>query len=292
MIIGAHVRSSLGLPNSIDHARAIGADCLQMFVTAPQTWRSPRHSDADVALFRARRQEHGFGPVLLHSIYLINLVSADPALRERSAKSLVTYLTWAHRLGAEGVITHLGSARDTGIEEAERLLPAALEQILNEAEGDALLLLESTAGPGATYGSTIAQLCGAITATGSHRRLGICLDTAHVFASGIYDGSERGLEALLAEVDRSVGLQRLGAVHLNDSKSAFGSRVDRHANVGEGQLGLAGLWPWLNHKSLAAVPFILEVPGENRAGPAAADISAARKLVGAARPDGGQAALL
>lgn len=281
MRIGAHISIDAGLAQAIDRAVAIGADCLQMFVSPPQAWRSPSHSAEAIAAFKERRQATGVTPVFLHSVYLINLVSGDELLRERSLRSLTTYLTWAHRLGVEGVITHLGSARDLGAEEAARLLPLALARAIDEAEGEAALLLETTAGPGATLGSTFAELGTAITAAGGSARLGVCLDTAHVFASGLYDGTPEGLETMLAKLDGAVGLQRLTAIHLNDSKSAFGSRVDRHANLGEGQIGVKGLRPLLRHPSLQHLPFLLEVPGQDREGPGAADLAAARALAAA-----------
>ena len=160
----------------------------------------------------------------------------------------------------------MGSARDVGVEEAARLLPEALARVLDTAEGEVPLLLETTAGPGAVLGSTFAELGEAISLAGNSPRLRISLDTAHVFASGLYDGTPDGLEVMLAELDRAVGLERLDAV-LNDSKSVFGSRVDRHANIGQGQLGEAGLRPVLRHPALQRLPFLLEVPGVDREGP-------------------------
>lgn len=278
MRIGAHVSIDAGLAQTLDRAIAIGAECLQMFVSPPQSWRSPGHNEQAVAAFRARRQEAGVAPVFLHSVYLINLVSSDPVLRERSQRSLATYLTWAHRLEIDGVITHLGSARDLGPEEAARQLPEALARVLEDSVGEALLLLETTAGPGAILGSTFEELGEAITSAGGSKRLGVCLDTAHVFAAGLYDGTPDGLERMLEGLDRAVGMERLAAIHLNDSKSAYGSRVDRHANIGEGQLGKEGLRPVLRHNALSHLPFLLEVPGRERSGPGAEDIAAAKEL--------------
>ncbi|MHB1006571.1 MAG: deoxyribonuclease IV [Chloroflexota bacterium] len=278
MRIGAHISIDRGLSQAIDHAVAIGAECLQMFISPPQAWRSPSHGAEAIASFKARRRETGVSPIFLHSVYLINLVSSAEDLRERSLRSLITYLDWAERLEVDGVITHLGSARDVGPEEAARMLPEALARALATAEGKVPLLLETTAGPGAVLGSTFAELGEAITAAGGSPRLHVCLDTAHVFASGLYDGTPEGLDLMLAELDRAVGLERLSAVHLNDSKSAFGSRVDRHANIGQGQLGEAGLRPVLRHPALRHLPFLLEVPGVDREGPGRADIAAARAL--------------
>jgi deoxyribonuclease-4 len=278
MRIGAHVSIDAGLPQAIDRAAAIGAECLQMFASPPQAWRSPSHSGEAVAAFKSRRAEKDVWPVFLHTVYLINLVSGDPELRGRSRRSLASYLTWAHRLGADGVITHLGSARDLGPEEAARLLPEALDRALEEAEGAVPLLLETTAGPGAILGSTFAELGATIAAAGNGERLRICLDTAHVFASGLFDGTAEGLENMLESFQHELGLERLAAVHLNDSKGAYASRLDRHANLGEGLIGKAGLRAVLRHPALRHLPFLLEVPGRDREGPSAEDVAMARRL--------------
>ncbi len=278
MRIGAHVSSEGGLPKVFERAAEIGADCVQFFASPPQSWRSPFHGETEVAEYLARRADGGATPQFLHSIYLINLASGDEALRERSLRSLVTYLQWADRLGAAGVITHLGSARDVGPEEAQRLITETVGRALADSPEEARLLLETTAGPGATFGSTFAELGAVIQGLGGPPRLRVCLDTAHVFASGLYDGTPAGLDELLAAFDAEIGLDRLAAIHFNDSKSAFGSRVDRHANLGEGRLGAAGLRPFFAHPALAKQPFLLEVPGRERSGPEKRDIAAAKAL--------------
>ncbi len=276
--IGAHVSIEGGLAQAIARAVAIGADCVQFFVSPPQSWRSPSHGEEEIAAFRAARRAAGLGPVFLHSIYLINLTSAAPALRERSLRSLIAYLDWARRLDADGVITHLGSARELGTEEAARLLPQMLARALEQTPSDVPLLLETTAGPGAILGSRFEELAAVIDALGRPQRLRVCLDTAHVFAAGLYDGTPAGLEAMLAAFERTIGLERLAAIHLNDSKTAFASRVDRHANIGTGLLGTAGLRPVVRHPALCHLPFILEVPGRDRQGPGVEDIAAAKAL--------------
>ncbi|MHB1132947.1 MAG: deoxyribonuclease IV [Chloroflexota bacterium] len=278
MRIGAHVSGEVPLARVNERAREIGAECAQFFVSPPQSWRSPAHAPAEIEAYRAARQASDVAPQFLHSIYLINLASGDVLLRERSLRSLVTYLEWAQRLGADGVITHLGSGRDVGPEEARRLIAASLERALATAQSEVSLLLETTAGGGSLFGGTFEELGGVINDLGRPPRLRVCLDTAHVFAAGLYDGTADGLERLLAGLDATAGLERLAAVHLNDSKTAFGSRHDRHANVGEGLLGAEGLGAVLRHPALAALPFILEVPGRNRGGPQRRDLEAARAL--------------
>lgn len=278
MRIGAHVSSEGSLASAIERAAAIGAECAQFFISPPQAWRSPAHDEADVAAYHARRAKSDVAPLFLHTIYLLNFASNDESLRERSLRSLGTYLDWADRLGVAGVITHLGSARDVGPEQGERLIAQALERALSLARGDVPLLLETTAGPGAVFGSTFAELGAVFNDLGRPSRLQICLDTAHVYASGIYDGTADGLERALAEFDTAVGLERLAAIHLNDSKAAFNSHVDRHANVGEGQLGAAGLRPFFEHPALAGQPFILEVPGRNHSGPQKHEVDVAKAL--------------
>lgn len=278
MRIGAHVSAAGRIDSTITRAIEIGAECFQFFPSAPQSWRRPAHSATAVAAFREQRARAALGPAFFHSVYLINLASDNSDLREKSMLSLVTYLEWADRLGVDGVITHLGSARNVGIEEGLALVVDALAFVLEAAPGEAQLLLETTAGSGAIVGSRFEELGHIINALGRPPRAQVCLDTAHVFAAGLYDGTPEGLDAMVNEFDRAIGLERLRAVHLNDSASAYASRVDRHANLGTGKLGFAGLRPFFAHPAFAEVPFIMEVPGARKQGPELADVKLAKAL--------------
>jgi deoxyribonuclease IV len=278
MRIGAHVSIEGGIGQAIERAVTIGAETIQFFASPPQSWRAPFHRDEAIAAFHERRLNAGIDPIFLHSVYLINLASANSFIREQSMKSLIAYLEWGHRLHVDGVIAHLGSARDVGFTNGLALVVDALNRVLDAAEGDVPLLMETTAGPGSIIGANFAELGSIITALGRHERLQVCLDTAHVFAAGLYDGTAASLETLLDTFEREIGLERLRAIHLNDSLSPFASRVDRHANIGAGKLGASGLRHVLTHPKLRHLPFLLEVPGPERKGPDRANVDLAKEL--------------
>lgn len=278
MRIGAHLSVAGGLSRSIDRAVAIGCECLQIFLSPPQAWQAPRHAPEEAERFKQRRRAASIDPVFAHSVYLINLASASTELRQRSIDSLIAYLTWAQRLDLDGVITHVGSARDTR-DEALHLVVEALQRVLAASPCPTPLLLETTAGHGAIVGNRFEELAAFLDAMGRPPRLQVCLDTSHVFASGLFDGTEPGLMRMLKSFDATVGLDRLAAIHLNDSKVPFGAHVDRHANLGEGHLGRAGIRVVLRHPALRHLPFILEVPGEGD-GPDRNNVALAKLLAG------------
>jgi len=276
--IGAHVSSNGGIHQAIERAAAIGAECLQIFVSQPQGWQSPRHEDGEVALFRQKRAAAGLEPLFLHSIYLVNLGSPQPALYERSIRSLSHYMAWSERLGAVGVITHLGSSRGTHPREAEKAVCRALERILGPSDSRVALLLETSAGMGHSLGRRFEEMGRIMAALGHPPRLQACLDTAHIYAAGYDCASAAGLERTLAEFEHFVGLAKLTAVHANDSKVALGRGVDRHTNIGQGHIGEEGFRRILAHPSLRHLPFILEVPGFDGNGPDRENIAILRRL--------------
>jgi deoxyribonuclease-4 len=258
--IGAHC--SGGIKAALSRAQAIGAECLQIFASAPQTWRAPSHADADVAAFDAARRAAGIAPLFFHSIYLLNLASPVALNVERSVQSIRDHLGWADRLGADGLVVHVGSAGKEEYGLAEDRVVAALGGLLEGLpDGPSKLLLETCAGQGATIGRSFRELGEIIRRLDAHPRLGVCLDTCHVFAAGYPIHQDDGAERMLDELDREIGLDHLCCVHANDSKGAFGSNVDRHANIGHGQLGEATFARLLARPELRNVPFILEVPG-------------------------------
>jgi deoxyribonuclease IV len=279
MPIGAHVSTSGGLSTAIGRAQAIGAECMQVFLCAPQQWRLPRHEDEQIASFRQLVGEAGLGPNFAHAVYLINLASADPAIREKSVASLSACVEWADRCGLDGVVVHVGSSKGQPLEEAERNVASALEEILGRG-GDVAVLLENSAGAGNTLGARFEQLGRLIDRVGRPDRLGLCLDTAHTFASGYDLRLEDGLTQALDEVDAHVGLERLKVIHANDSKSALASALDRHENIGQGQIGEDGFERMLQHAALAGLPWVLEVPGTDKQGPDLANVHALKRLAG------------
>ncbi len=279
MPIGAHVRSSGGLSTAVARAQSIGAECVQVFLNAPQRWLAPRHASDEVERFVAAAQEAGIGPNFVHAIYLINLASADPTIREKSVAALAACAGWAGRCALDGAVVHVGSGKGQPLEEAERNVISALEEVL-AAGGTAPVLLENSAGSGNTLGSKFEQIALLMDGIGRPERIGMCLDTAHAFASGYDLRTQDGLEAALEDLDRTVGLGRLRVIHANDSKAAFGSAVDRHENIGKGHLGEEAFERMLQHPVLAHLPWILEVPGYENEGPDLENVDTLKRLAG------------
>jgi deoxyribonuclease-4 len=278
MRIGAHVRG--GVQGGPEHAQEIGAETIQIFAGSPQTWRAPQHSEADVAAFRERVAALGLHPVFLHGVYVTNLASPKPATFHMSINAVASHQEWANRLGAAGQIIHPGSAGNDSLEAALERVVKGVGRVLAQVDGPARLLLECCAGQGATIGRRFAELAYVIHALGDDSRLGWVLDTCHVFNAGYDITTEAGLEAMVAEIEATVGFARLAAVHANDSKTPLGAQVDRHENIGEGYIGAEAFARLLRHPAFADVPFILEVPGFDKKGPDRANIERLRQLAG------------
>lgn len=284
MPIGAHVSASGGLASAVARARAIGAECFQVFLCAPQQWREPRHPHEQVEQFGRLAREHGLGPNFAHAIYLINLASDDPGIRDRSIASLRACADWAVRCGLAGVVVHVGSGRQQPSIEAERNVVAALGQVLDGAGPDARILLENAAGSGGTLGATFTQLGALMDALGRDPRLGVCLDTAHAFAAGYDLRAEDGIARALDELAEHVSFDRLWAIHANDSRAGLGSAVDRHENIGHGLLGEEAFRRLLAQPVLADLPWLLEVPGRDKQGPDRENVDALKRLAGRSAP--------
>ena len=283
MLIGAHVSTAGGLLKAVDRAVEIGAEAMQIFASSPRAWAFKVPSDEDVAAFREKSAEAGLGPTVLHAIYLVAPGSPDPALVERSVESLTRHLETANRLGALGLIFHAASHRGAGLDAVFDQFVSGVGRILDTAPGDALLMLENSAGQGNHIGSTFAELGRLIRAIDSPR-VKVCLDTQHSWAAGYDIASHEGLHATVAEFDREIGLELLAAVHVNDSKRPLGSGVDRHENIGEGLIGREGLKTFMSHPVFRDLPFYLEVPGFGEKGPDAENVAilkAMREEVGA-----------
>lgn len=276
--IGAHVNG--GLKGGPAKALEIKAEAIQIFIGSPQTWRPANPAPADVERFKTAVAEAGLGPVFVHGIYLINLAAERPDIYEKSVQSLINQVNWAGRVGAEGLIFHPGSAGSAPYDEALERVVRGLQRTLAEAEGGARIVLEVCAGQGQTIGARFQQLAEIIHRLDDDARLAICWDTCHLFAAGYDIASADGLEATLDEMDRLIGLDRLVAIHANDSKSPLGSNVDRHANIGQGYLGEEAFARMLTHPALEQQPFILEVPGLDNQGPDLANIRTLRRLAG------------
>jgi deoxyribonuclease-4 len=278
MPIGAHVSTAGGLSTSVGRAQAMGAECMQLFLCSPHRWQQPSHADEEVERFTSLVNDSRVGPNFAHAAYLLNLASDEEALRERSIDNLVACCTWAARCGLAGMVVHVGSGRGQPIEEAERQVASALERVLSQT--DTTVLLENSAGSGDTLGARFEQIGSLIERLGRDRRLGLCLDTAHTFASGYDLRMQQGLEQAVDEVDRFVGFERLKVIHANDSKADLGSAVDRHADIGQGLLGEAAFERMLAHPKLADLPWVLEVPGADKKGPDEPNVRALKRLAG------------
>jgi deoxyribonuclease-4 len=279
MHIGAHVRASGGVWNAVDNGLAIGAEALQFFAGSPRTWKPTLYRPDDAARFREARAASPIRYVVIHTIYLINLASSNEDFYEKSVVSLLGAVEAAEQLGAEAIVTHIGSHQGAGFEAGLERVQAALTRALADSEDSKIrLLLENTAGAGGTMGVDFEQLGAIIDATGAHPRLGLCLDTCHLFAAGFDLRTAAGLDEALERLAAACGLHRLELLHLNDSMTPFGSNRDRHANIGEGEIGREGFRHIVNHPALRGLPGVLEVPGPDGHGPDAAQIAALKEL--------------
>ena len=266
MKIGAHVRTAGGVQNAIGHAEEMGAEAIQIFSGAPYAWKRKNYSQAEVDAYRKRVEETGIEPCFIHGLYLVNLASSDAALLARSHDALVGDMKAASLINAKGVIFHIGSHMGAGYDASVSQVVEQVQRVVENTPDDAWLILENAAGMGGAIGSKFAELGRIIREAGSDR-VNVCLDTQHSFAAGHDVKTRAGLDKMLEEFDRDVGIERLVAVHANDSKIPLGGGVDRHANIGEGEIGRDGFVNILSHPAFADIPFLLEVPGIEDHGP-------------------------
>jgi deoxyribonuclease-4 len=274
--IGAHVSSAGGIDKAIDRAVEIGADSAQVFTQSPRAWRPTNHDPASFDRFREKRAEAGIGGVLCHAVYLCNLAAPDPVTYERSVATLRNTTEVASAIGAD-VVFHVGSHLGSGLEVGlERVVPA-LEQVLELCTGETWLLMENSAGAGGTIGRSVEELATIHERMGRHPRLGICLDSCHLWVSGVDVTDPAALDACLDEVDSTLGLDRLRALHVNDAAAPFASNRDRHANILEGELG-EKLGVFLGSPRLQELPAVLETAGPENRGPDANEIRKTKEL--------------
>jgi deoxyribonuclease IV len=277
MYIGAHLSAAGGLDKAVDRAEAVHAESLQVFTQSPRTWRPTNHDPASFDRFRERRTEVGLAGVLCHALYLCNFAAPDDDVYEKSVAALRNTMQVACAIGADGVVFHVGSHLGSGFEAGlERVVPA-MEQVLELCSDETWLLMENSAGTGGTIGRSIEELATLHERLGRHPRLGVCLDSCHLYASGVDVTDPVLLDALLDELDCSIGLDRLRALHVNDSAAPLGSNRDRHANIGEGLLG-ERLGVFLGNARLQGLPAVLEVAGPENKGPDANEVRKAKEL--------------
>jgi deoxyribonuclease-4 len=274
VLFGGHCGG--GIKGSIERAVEIGADAVQLFAQSPRAWRYPEHDAADLAAFRKRREEAGLGGAFIHALYLLNLASENPDFYDKSTTTLRLTVETASAIAADGVCFHTGSHLGGGLEESLERVAAALEPALEACAGPTWLLIENTAGAGGTIGRSVDELATIVDRLDRHPRLGLCLDSCHLYASG-YDVTDRGeLDRLLEDVDAKIGLDRLRLLHINDSKAPLGSNRDRHDGVLAGLMG-EQLGVFVAHPQLEGLPAVIETGAASR-GPDASDITALREL--------------
>jgi deoxyribonuclease IV len=283
--LGAHVSSSGGIHTAIDRIEAMGGDSVQVFTQSPRTWRPTNHDPANFERFKERRAEAGIDGVACHALYLINLASPKDDFYSKSVAALENTVDVACGIEADAVVFHVGSHQGAGFETGLKRVVPALAKALERCSETTWLCMENTAGTGGTIGRSLDELEALYEALDRHPRLGICLDSCHLFASG-YDVTDRAeLDKLLDEVDERIGLDRLRCLHVNDSKAPLGSNRDRHDNIGDGLMG-DKLGVFLANPRLQGLPAILEVPGTDGRGPDAEQMRKLKELYGRARKRG------
>lgn len=275
--IGGHVSAAGGLINAVKNTSDIGGNCLQIFAGSPRSWHRRPYTPAEVTPFRRAIEENGFDPVFIHALYLVNLASPNPVTLKNSVETLIADLKNGLRIGAAGVIVHIGSHLGAGFDSVSEDLIKTINDILTLTQ-ETPILLENSAGQKGKIG-TLEEL-GFIISELPDPRLKICLDTAHLFEAGFDFSTSEGLDRLTNDLKSHRLTERLTCLHLNDSATELDSRHDVHANLGEGKIGLAGLKDIVNHPFFSSLPLILEVPGENKRGPNKENIDRAKAISG------------
>jgi deoxyribonuclease IV len=277
VLIGAHVSPAGGLAKAIERGVERGCTAIQIFNQSPRMWKPTVYRDEDVAAFREAMDSSPVDAVLIHAVYLLNCASDDPDIRAKSLASLTHSLRAGEAIGASAVVLHPGSAKTGHVGEAIARAGETIREALQESEG-CQLHLENTAGAGGTLGRSLQELGELLESAGGGERLGVCLDSCHLFASGYDIRTARGVTGMLREATRKLGRGRIRSLHLNDSQTPLGSCRDRHANIGDGEIGRDGCAAFLSAPSFAKLACVLETPGENRSGPSAQEVAIAVAL--------------
>ena len=260
MLIGAHVSPAGGPAMAVE--RGMERDCraIQIFNQSPRTWKPREYSQDEVDDFHVAMEESDLDALLIHAIYLLNCASEDKEFRDKTLISLTASLRAGAALGAVGVVLHPGSALKSDVDGALERAAEVIKEALAESP-ECPLHLENTAGAGGTLGRSFEELARLIELTGGGERLGACLDSCHLFATGYDVSTAEGLSEVLDEFDRIVGLDRLGSLHVNDSMTPLGSNRDRHANLGDGEIGAKGIAAFLSEPRFEGLPCVFEGPG-------------------------------
>jgi deoxyribonuclease-4 len=277
MLIGAHVSPAGGPAKAVERGAAIGARSIQIFNQNPRAWKPTIYNDEQIAAYHEAMAASDVDALLIHAVYLLNPASEDKDFREKTLVSLTESLRAGDALGAVAVVLHPGSAKDGDVAPAIARAGEVIREALAESD-HCPLHLENTAGAGGTLGRSFHELAALVDAAGGDERLGICLDSCHLYASGFDIRTDDGLAGVLDECVEIVGLERLGSLHLNDSQVGLGSNRDRHAEIGLGELGEDGCSVFLSEPRFDGLAMILETGGPDRQGVRPEQIALCDKL--------------
>ncbi len=277
MLIGAHVSPAGGPANAVTRGVERGCQAIQIFNQSPRAWRGREYTDDEVAAYHEAFASADVDAMVIHAVYLINCASEDPEIREKSRAALTLALRAGDQLGARGVVLHAGSAKTGDVGEAVARAGEVIREALAESDS-CPLHLENTAGAGGTLGRSFGELAALLDAAGGDDRLGLCLDSCHLYASGFDVRTPEGLGQVLDECVEIVGPERVGSLHVNDSLAPLGSNRDRHAPLGTGELGEDGCAVFLSEPRFEGLPAIFEGPGFGGKQAEAADVTAMAEL--------------
>ena len=277
MLIGGHVSPAGGLVNAFHRGVERDCDAIQIFNQSPRAWRPTNYREDDIAEFRELLAAGPVRSIVIHAVYLINCASKDAEVRRKSLESLAHAQRVGDAIGADGVVVHPGSTVGEPLPEALERVGECVRHVLAESES-CPLLLENTAGAGGTIGRSFGELAQLLELGGGHERLGVCLDSCHMLASGFDVRTADGLSEVLDECVATLGIDRVRCLHVNDSVTPLGSNRDRHAPLGDGELGAEGCAAFFSEPRFESLPAIFEGPGLAGKGAALEDIRVARRL--------------
>jgi deoxyribonuclease IV len=259
LLLGAHMSTAGGIATSVERGHSIGCTAMQVFVKQNSRWAFPPLKDEDAALFRSRLKASSVKACIAHAIYLVNCASTNPDFLRKSIEDLADELSRCEKLGISGLVLHPGAHCGAGEKQGIEQIAAALNTVLAACpDGKTRILLETTAGQGSCLGHQFEHIAEIMDRVDDRKRIGVCLDTCHVFAAGFDIRTEAGYETMWKQFDRIIGRKKLCAIHLNDSKKPLGSRVDRHDHIGKGLMGLEPFRMIMNDSRLHGIPMILE----------------------------------
>jgi len=265
MILGVHVSGAGKIYQTLDIAHDLGCATMQIFSRSPQSWRKGSQiAPEDIKEFVTRRKKYKINPVFIHISYLINLASPDTSLYHGSIQAYIEDIQEAEKLGANYIVTHMGSHKDTSEAAGIKRLIEALNKILEQTKGSRVgILLENTSGSGSWLGYRFYHQHKILKGLKEKSRVGLCLDTAHAYLAGYDLATKVGLDKMIEEIDEMVGIKLIKLIHLNDAAGELGSHHDRHDHIGLGHIGMAGMKRIINHPKLKNIPMILETPKTN-----------------------------